>query len=69
MTKIILPLDFFLLGGAFTPFCEDEEQTVASGMSACQLTEPDSPEYLADERLQPVEQSEEFFKMSPLSSF
>lgn len=68
MTKMILPLDFFLLGGAFTPFCEDEEQTVESGMSACQLTEPDSPEYLADDRLQPVEQSEEFFNMSPLSS-
>lgn len=69
MTKIILPLDFFLLGGAFTPFCEEEEQTVASGMSACQLTESDNPEYPADDKLEPVEQSEEFFKMSPLSSF
>ena len=36
MTKMILPLDFFLLGGAFISPCENEELTVESGIPACQ---------------------------------
>lgn len=60
MTKMILPLDFFLLGGAFISPCENEELTVESGIPACQLAKPNSLEYPENNRSQPVEQPEEY---------
>lgn len=68
MTKMILPLDFFLLGGAFISPCENEELTVESGIPACQLAKPNSLEDPENNRSQPVEQPEEYIKMSPLPS-
>ena len=68
MTKMILPLDFFLLGGAFISPCENEELTVESGIPACQLAKPNNLEYPENNRSQPVEQPEEYIKMSPLPS-
>lgn len=44
MTKMILPLDFFLLGGAFISPCENEELTVESGIPAYQLAKPNNLE-------------------------
>ena len=65
---MILPLDFFLLGGAFISPCENEEVTVEPDMSACQLAKPNNLEYPENNKAQLIEQPEEYIKMSLLPS-
>ncbi|CCY93709.1 hypothetical protein [Phocaeicola sp. HCN-6420] len=49
MKKIILPLDFLLLGGIQTPTCGNEENMAEQAVSSTLLSNPASPERPASE--------------------